>query len=144
MSDILCIRDTFGLCSPGKRQEQTRTVLSLFIHQHLSLKEDKDQTTLNSRMTPTAIYKTAIFIFGLEFHIVGRKWKYCSFGEIGACNVSAHIRCSADGAILPSLSLSLSGRARGPVSDQSPLRRRRFTGGCLSWGNTYTHTAGQK
>lgn len=39
--------------------------------------------------------------------------------------------------ILPSRSLSLSGRARGPVSDQSPLRRKRFTGGCLSCGNTH-------
>lgn len=39
--------------------------------------------------------------------------------------------------ILPSRSLSLSGRARGPVSDQSPLRRKRLTGGCLSCGKTH-------
>ncbi len=39
--------------------------------------------------------------------------------------------------ILPSRSRSLSGRARGPVSDQSPLRRKRLTGGCLSCGKTH-------
>lgn len=31
---------------------------------------------------------------------------------------------------LPSLSRSLSGLALGPVSDQSPLSRKRLTGGC--------------
>lgn len=72
-----------------------------------------------------------------------KKMKLLQLRGNRACNVSAHIGCSTDGAILPSLSLSLSGRARGPVSDQSPLRRRRFTGGCLSWGNTYTHTHSQ-
>lgn len=36
--------------------------------------------------------------------------------------------------LLPSLSLSLSGLALGPVSDQSPLSRRRLTGGWRNWG----------
>jgi len=35
---------------------------------------------------------------------------------------------------LPSLSRSLSGLALGPVSDQSPLNRKRLTGGCRNWG----------
>lgn len=47
------------------------------------------------------------------------------------------VRCALTALPLPSLSLSLSGRARGPVSDQSPLRRSRLTGGCLSCGNTH-------
>lgn len=45
--------------------------------------------------------------------------------------------------ILPSRSLSLSGRARGPVSDQSPLRRKRLTGGCLSCGKTHQQAVSQ-
>lgn len=64
-----------------------------------------------------------------------------SLSEVGP--VIRDHRCRRAGAhtvILPSLSLSLSGRARGPVSDQSPRRRRRFTGGCLSCGNTHTFT----
>lgn len=64
-----------------------------------------------------------------------------SLSEVGP--VIRDRRCRRAGAhtvILPSLSLSLSGRARGPVSDQSPRRRRRFTGGCLSCGNTHTFT----
>lgn len=37
--------------------------------------------------SPTVIYKTTIFIVMLEFYITGRKWNYCSLGEIGAQSV---------------------------------------------------------
>lgn len=37
--------------------------------------------------SPTVIYKTTIFIFMLEFYVTGRKWSYCSFGEIRAQSV---------------------------------------------------------
>lgn len=54
------------------------------------------------------------------------------------CVYSGHV--SVFSLLLPSRSLSLSGRALGPVSDQSPLRRRRLTGGCLSCGDTHQQT----
>ena len=124
MSDIRCISDTLGLCSPGSVQIQ-RTGKRLYFRLVLVQSFVREENVYASVMT----------------HSLRQS---CTQTRVNAglcaykCVLLGERLMIAPGS--PSRSLSLSGRARGPVSDQSPRRRRRLTGGCLSCGHKRART----